>query len=277
MGISAVDHWGRIALLWSFLGPPLRPSPEDGELVRRAIETWAATMPAARPTSLVLGVTPELRSAAGNAGTRVIAVDRSQGMIRTVCTGTTGSRDGVVCADWRSLPLASKSVDLVLADGSFTLLAFPSGNAELCGELLRVLRSPGRCVLRCFVQAEAQETCEQVFADLSRGRIGNFRVLRWRLAMALQTDARAGARVGQIWNALEAAFPDLDALADDQGWSREELRSIEFYRGSSERYSFPTLAEQIELFRTAGFRIVSLDTPAYELGDRCPTLVLERR
>ncbi len=277
MGLTVADHWGRVARMWSLLGPPLRPSPEDGEFVRHAIEAWLATASSTQPVALVLGVTPELRAAAAHANARVIAVDRSQGMIRAVRTGAKGERDGVLCGDWRKFPLASKSVDLVLADGSFTLLAYPAGGAEVCNELQRVLRSGGRCVVRCFVQTELHETVAQVFEDLSRGRIGNFRVLRWRLGMALQPDARSGVRVGQIWDDLLAAFPDLDALADAQGWSREEVKSIEFYRGSSERYSFPTLPEQIEWFQSSGFSTVRVDTPAYELGDRCPTLVLERR
>jgi hypothetical protein len=57
----------------------------------------------------------------------------------------------------------------VLADGSFTLLAYPAGGTEVCNELQRVLRAGGRCVMRCFVQTELRETTEQVLADLAPG------------------------------------------------------------------------------------------------------------
>jgi hypothetical protein len=85
--------------MWSLLGPPLRPSPEDAEFVRRAIEGWLATDRSSRPVSLFLGVTPALCAAAAHANARVIAVDRSQGMIRAVRIGVKGERDGVVCGD----------------------------------------------------------------------------------------------------------------------------------------------------------------------------------
>ena len=87
------------------------------------------------------------------------------------------------------MPLAPSSLDLAMGDGSLSTLRYPDEYATVLGELGRVLRRGSRCVIRCFMQVESRETTDEVFADLSRGRIGNFHVLKWRLMMALQPDA----------------------------------------------------------------------------------------
>ena len=54
------------------------------------------------------------------------------------------------------------------------------------------------------------------------------------------------------------------------------LTTVEVYRGSPAVYSFPTLAElRAEL--AADFEELSCHVPGYELGERCPTLVLSPR
>jgi hypothetical protein len=66
-------------------------------------------------------------------------------------------------------------------------------------------------------------------------------------------------------------------VAERRGWSAEELRTIEAYRDVAARYAFPTLAELRDVIGEAGLDVVSVSTPGYELGERCPTLVLGRR
>ncbi|MEX2207831.1 MAG: hypothetical protein WEF50_16520 [Myxococcota bacterium] len=95
--------------------------------------------------------------------------------------------------------------------------------------------------------------------------------------MALQSDARSGVAVERVWDLVHEVWPDLDALADRAGWPRDEVASIGFYRAADARYNFPTLAEYLEFFRSVGFDVVGVDTPSYELGERCPTLVLAKR
>jgi hypothetical protein len=51
------------------------------------------------------------------------------------------------------------------------------------------------------------------------------------------------------------------------------VRTIEAYRGLATRYSFPSLAELRAVIAEAGFSILEVVTPGYELGDRCPTIV----
>jgi SAM-dependent methyltransferase len=267
--------WKRHARQWSYVGPPLRPASEDDALVHAAIVRWLRETDRSDATALVLGVTPELCRATLDANSRVIAVDNSYDMIRAIWPGRIRARDEAVCADWRRMPFDASSVDLAFADGTFSILQYPAGYEVLCDELRRLLRPGGPCVVRCFAQVEKRETLEDVFADLSAGRVGNFHILKWRLAMALQPSAEAGVSVGSVWSALNDAWPDLDRLAEHTGWPVEQVRTIEVYRGVETRYTFPTLEEYCRVFASAGWRVVDVAVPSYELGERCPTLVIE--
>ena len=240
-----------------------------------AITEWLRTTRRSAPTLLVLGVTPELCKLQLSSGSRVIAVDKSADMIRSIWPGRLRTRDEVICADWRRLPLAASSIDITLADGSLSALAYPLEYSIVFSELQRLLRPQGRCVIRCYVQPDIRETPDEVFADLFRGRIGNFHVLKWRLAMALQSDAEGGVAVRSVWRTLQVAWKDLDLLAERFAWPIAEVLTIEAYRHVDTRYSFPTLAQYREFFSAAGFAVTQLATPSYELGERCPTFVLE--
>jgi hypothetical protein len=238
-----------------------------------AIDEWKHRAGRTDPTILLLGVTPELCRIDPGGAARVIATDRSLAMIRGVWPGRVHARDAALAADWRALPIVAGSIDVVLADGCLTNLAFPSGYASVCSELRRTLAEDGLWIVRCFVQAGGAESVADVLSDLSTGRAGGFHAFKWRLAMALQADARAGVVLGDVWDALSAAEPDLDALADRCGWTIESVRTIEAYRGLATRYSFPSFTELRAVIDEARFSILDVFTPGYELGDRCPTVV----
>jgi hypothetical protein len=96
-------------------------------------------------------------------------------------------------------------------------------------------------------------------------------VLKWRLAMAVQPDHR-NVPVVEILRAFDEVVPDRAALAQQLGWSRAHLDSVDVYRGSSLTYSFPTVAEVSDVLAPY-VAVREVHTPGYELGDRCPTLV----
>lgn len=276
MNSFPVNHWKDHARQWSHVGQPLRPGPEDVAFTHAAIREWLRTSGRTDPTLLVLGVTPELCGLPLNGNSRVVAVDSSTEMISALWRESARPNASVICADWRSIPLADGSINLVLADGSFSALSYPSGYVGLGSELRRLLRPGGRCIIRCFAQLEKPEVIGDVFTDLTRGRIGNFHILKWRLVMALQPNLEAGVSVGSVWQALDDEWKDRDLLAQQFGWPTAEVRTIENYRNVETRYTFPTLAQYREFFSSIGFAIINLTTPSYELGERCPTLVLER-
>lgn len=266
--------WERHARQWSQVGPPLRPSLEDLAVAEAGLREWSSTTGRLDPTVLVLGVTPELCSLGTLERIRVIAVDRSMDMIRAVWPGPLRAGDRALCGDWLRLPLAERSVDIVFADGCLSTLSFPAGYMGVCAELRRVLSANGRCIVRCFVQAETPEPIGRVLEDLARGRVGAFHAFKWRLAMALQPNAERGVVLADVWDALQAAEPDSTALSLRIGWPTEVVRTIDAYRGVGTRYWFPSAEALRDLLSTAGFTILDVIYPAYELGERCPSLIL---
>ncbi len=178
-----------------------------------------------------------------------------------------------LCGDWSELPLESGAVDAVLGDGSFTLLGWPDRQRAVVHEIRRVLTPQGRLVLRVFVRPEARESLEAVFEDLHARRIGSFHALKWRLAMSLQGGPEVGVLVRDVWQAWQDRAIDRDALARRLGWSRDAIDSIDAYREAESRLCFPTLRETRALL-ALHFRELACHVPAYELGPRCPTLLL---
>ena len=129
------------------------------------------------------------------AGTRLLAVDRSQGMIDHVWPSQPFAGAEVVRGDWTELPLAAGACDVVVADACFSQVGFPLGYGRLARELARVLAPGGVFVMRAFVQLEPPESLAALFDDLNAGRIGNFHVFKWRLNMALHESVEAGVRL----------------------------------------------------------------------------------
>ena len=258
------NHWPRHARQWALVGPPLRPCPEDVAIMERVVAGGGRR-------AVILGVTPELVGLRWPAGARVVAIDRSRDVIGSIFpTGVPGAI--AVQADWQALPCAPGTVDVVLGDGSLVNLPFPAGYRTLAAEFHRVLAPGARVALRLFAAPERRESLAEVAADLHAGRIGNFNALKWRIAMAVQPDDR-NIPVVDIGRAFDDIAPDRAALAARLGWPRPVIDAIDVYRGSALVYSFPTLAEVRDAL--APWLVVSaVHTPAYELGDRCPTLVL---
>lgn len=254
---------------------PLRPCAEDIAIVHAAINARLPGFGKARATAVVAGVTPELCHLNSAALEQVVAVDQSPDMIGCIWPGRLRPGDAVICANWRRMPLAASSADIVLADGSLTPLPYPSGCSQFMREVRRILAPKGWCVIRCYTQPAQRERAENVLKQLNEGRIGSIHVLKFRLAMALQASAGEGVAVRAVWQTLNRVWPDLAALAEHLHWPLPEVHTIEPYREADTRYTFPTLEEYRAIFQQGGLRVVETFVPTYELGERCPTMVLE--
>jgi len=269
------DHWNDHARQWQKLGPPLRPGVGDVLLAEKLVAEASGTSGGAPFQAILLGVTPELAVMHWPSGTRLLAIDRCQDMIQKVWPRCPAPAT-VVCADWRTLPVSDATVDVVLGDGCYTQLENPEAYKAVSAEVMRALKPTGRFIMRFFVQPDRAESPEAVFTDLENGRIGNFHILKWRLAMSLQECFAVGVRLGDIWEAWHAEGIDADALSQRMNWPLNAVASIDAYRNVDTRYTFPTLAE-LRACLSDYFAERSCFFPDYELGDRCPTLTLSPR
>lgn len=265
------DHWNEHARQWSLIGPPLRPVDEDIAVLAQELGAWQKQSGIAAPRALLCGVTPEIARMRWPRGTHLVAVDHSLPMIAGVWPAgeTPGS---AVCGDWMRLPLADASRDVLIGDGCFSIFTGRECYRALATELRRVAAPGAFLLMRYFIRPEKAEAVRDVVDDLWQKRIGNFHVFKWRLAMALHGTLEEGVRLADIWNAWHAAAPEPAKLADHLGWPHAVVNTIHNYRGVDTRYSFPTLAEARAL--TGDFEEVAIHVPCYELGERCPTLVM---
>jgi hypothetical protein len=202
-------------------------------------------------------------------------VDHTQAMIDTVWPGP---EEDVRCTDWLALALPESSRDLVLCDGGLHLLAYPHEQRRLVRLLRGVLSDQGLCILRLYVPPPQRESPDTVLKDLLEGRIPNLNVLKLRLCMSLLDSAAEGVELGTVWQVIHGVAPDLERLAARIGWPVEHMLAIDAYRGSTARYHFVSVDQVSELFcgSPGGFEMRGLCVPVYELGDRCPTIVLRR-
>ena len=269
------DHWNSHAQQWQWIASPLRPAADDILVAESALRAWHSHGRKNAINVALLGVTPEIAGLEWPATANLVAIDHTEAMIRALWSSASG-RSHAVCADWRKLPIAAGSQDVVIGDGCFSVFESGEHYPVLVREARRVLRKDGVMLMRFFVRPEIAEPPARVLADLKCGAIGNFHAFKWRLAMALHGSLDEGVKLADVWDAWHAACPDAGALATVLNWRIEEVRTIDAYRGARGRYTFPTLRE-VRHFLGEHFSEVSCTFPPYELGERCPTLVLQPR
>lgn len=265
-------QWLDVAQFWNQVGTPLRPSIEDVTFMTKIVHEWSRNNGSIR--ALILGVTPELHDLDWPVGTKLMAVDRTQAMIDYVWPG---SSHAVICSNWLDMPLQNASYDIVLCDGGFHLLSHPVDQQRLINKLQRVIAPNGLCLFRLFVPPTTAETPNDVWQDLIALKIPNLNVLKLRLGMALQQDVTDGVELAKVWDKLwEWSAADFNQLANYLNWPIEHLLIINTYRNNKARYHFLCTEGVCEAFCNQGFKWEYIYTPTYTLGERCPTVVLNR-
>lgn len=260
------SHWAKFHSLWAQYTPPLRPNHEVVNALRSAIAGHDENV-------LLLGVTPEL----ADAGRHVTALDSSEMMIATVWPGDSARRQAFK-GDWLAMPFADGKFSGAIGDGSLSPMSWPDGQRRIFAELARVLRPGGRLVIRLFKQPDRGEPLAGVVASAWAGEIRNFHAFKWRLAMALvAASSTPNLTVQAILAAFEREFPDRRKLAAATGWPMAQIDTIDVYRGSAEVYSFMTLEQIRQTMPPAFTNPRLLDAGSYELAERCPLLITERR
>jgi hypothetical protein len=265
------DHWSVFATRWRHFGPPLSPSPEDLAFFRSSLEALPGANGRRARCALLLGVTPAYARFSWPADTTLIALDQNPDMIRHVWPGSGAAHERVVCGDWMQPPLSPGSADVVVGDGVLITLPFPHGYGRL-GAALAAVAAPGAlCSLRMFCLPERSESPGRVVDDALGGAIDSFHAFKLRLVMALHgQDEDRGVSLADVWN----FWNELGAAthrAVKEVWPAEVVDMIDAYRGARARYSFARPDSVAAVLRSYAV-LQRVDTPTYELGERCPTL-----
>jgi SAM-dependent methyltransferase len=227
--------------------------------------------------ALILGVTPELALLTWPAGTRVFGVDRSIDMVRSAWPAAEMSGHGLaINGDWRTLPLPDASMSLAIGDGSYSNLDSIVDYDRLSQELGRVLRPGGHLILRLYVRPDRKESPDAVIDALLDGWTDNFNAFKLRLMMAMSPDPGYSVRVADIFDLWSSRGFDYNELSRQVGISRATIEAMDNYRGSATCYNFPPMTYVADHF-ARHFDLIETFTPAYTLGERCPTLLLARR
>lgn len=266
------EIWRGFAEAYANLGPPLAPCAEDRQFMEQAARNWAAGHPGERLMALLLGVTPLLARMAWPAGAFLTAADRSHAMIGAIWPGDAASVRGAVQADWLALPVRDRSLDLVLGDGLLNGLRYPEGYRALALAVRAVLKSGGILALRAFVRPLVSEDPRLVIAEIVRS--ATFHQFKLRLLMAMQPSPEVGCDLSRVHRYWTACAIDRAALALQTGWRREEIDTIDRYRGLDEIYTFPTL-EELRSLLAEFFTERSVLLPSYPMAECCPTLVMQ--
>lgn len=269
---AARSYWDQIALRWR-VPEPLAPGRADIDWFERQ----AARQAAVAPRAALLGVTAGIAAMRWPAGTRLVAADWSTNMLKLVWRGASATASAsAVCADWRELPFASATVDLVAGDGCYTAMGTLDGAAALNAEMHRVLRPGGTVLMRCFCRPAHGLEVDGLFAQLHAGRFRNLDLFRWLLAMALQGSAGRGVPVRAIAEQWARRIPDARALQAGMGWTDDALANMERMATGAMTYSFATLEDLVRIAAPA-FELLERDVPDYAWGELFPRIVLRAR
>jgi hypothetical protein len=270
------SQWNRNAAHWQLLGSPLRPTTEDILLYQRALQRWSVDHGDPAHRILLLGVTQELRGMDWPADAELVACDGSRAMIESIwpCASFAGATSTPVCADWGALPLRSASRNIAIGDGCALLLSIDDLR-RVAANLDRVLDQDATLILRLFMRPKLVEGVDAVVAAANAGEIGSFHAFKWRLAMALQGTKGTSVRLANVWDTFASLFPDRHALAWRTGWPVEIIHTIDSYHAVHADYHYHRLEEFVAALQPV-FSVVSVEYPAYELGERCPVIAVRR-
>jgi SAM-dependent methyltransferase len=269
-------YWDKVGSDWDLIGPPLRPCIEDIAIMEQLVARWTNYTCNAALQAVVLGVTQEIIEMKWPEKTHILAFDQELAMINSIWPRHRYANAAAICSNWLSLPLVDGYADIVMCDGSFTLLAFDEEYQKLALELSRILAPDGIVIARMYVAPDCKQPVEDVFKDLWNNKIGNFNTFKWRLAMALIDPSDFSVSVNKVFEAWSARMISAEQLSEELNWPLAVIQMIERYKDcASTRYSFPPL-HRIREIMAPQFRQEEIIIPSYQDGERYPTLCFRK-
>jgi hypothetical protein len=258
------NHWSAHANQWSKVTSPLRPHASDISLMKKAVENNHGTC-------LLFGVTPEIASSFSP----LIAIDNNLGMIEKLWN--TGINAKAIHANWLDIPLERQTIGYAIGDGSINMLLYDSQYKLWFEQINKVLIPEGRLIIRVFARPAHPESLSLVRESALSGSIGNFHAFKWRWAMALVgMNKNPNIRVTQILESFNEYFPNRHSLSEKANWPIDDIDTIDVYTKSEAIYSFPTL-DEVRSTISGNFIEVATMYGEYELSDRCPIVVIQKK
>src|SRR5256885_2158287 len=214
--------WDEVAHSWDAYESPLRPHQDDLRITREALVRWHASNPIEKARVFLCGVTPEIAAMDWPFPIDLTAMDQAASMVRIVWPGDVPGVRRALVGNWMNSGLPAGSQDVVIGDGGFVFFSYPDGQQALASELHKLLRPGGLFIYRHYAQSERRESVGEVLDAMRAGRIGNFHIFKWRLAMALQDSSVSGVKQDDIWHAVidsGLGTARLTARLPPTGWS----------------------------------------------------------
>lgn len=263
-----MTHWNNQAKMWDLLGPPLKPSAID---IKNCTD-WINEKKCRdkKPLKvLVLGVTPELINIAWPKDTTVYTLDNNIAMIEAILpTQTPILKPIALAGNWLQIPLYNASIDIVIGDGCYSSLSLDAYE-KMTKEIIRILNPSGILIMRFFMRPENNEIFNNIQNDIVANKINNFHTFKLRLAMALHEALTQGVCLKDIWESWNLHFKDM--IYKFSHWEDPIIRTIDNYKNTDIFYTFPTFQELRQIL-CCHFLKSEIFVPAYQLGERCPTL-----
>lgn len=265
MSSGSDAHWAAVYQPAPRLGPPLFVDESIAAAYRDAVVGHAAR-------GLLLGATPQLADFAAD----VTAVERNPSVIASRWPGDTRHRRAL-CADWRDMSFPSASFTTCIGDGSLNSLPSLEAVAAVLDRVAGFVVPGARMAFRVYRTPDDCETVAAVIAAARNRQIISFGALKWRLAMAIAHEHSDPVMpVGAIRDRFEREVADRERFATETGISRQDIDTIDIYRGSDETYCFPTGDELLAALPASVRFLTFAGSGSYELAEHCPLAVLER-
>jgi SAM-dependent methyltransferase len=263
MASDAEKHFQRLATQWDKIGLPMRPLSPVASVLK-------SLMPENTKQALLLGVTPEFAALAED----TTALDHSAGMIAQIWPGD-GPNTRAVQGSWLNMPFEDDSFDVVIGDGSLTLLPFPEKVENVLSEIARVLRPDARAVLRCFVALDNALTDDELRSYATSLKNKSIDALRFRFAInAVHAANSPNITAAQAWRDFAELYPDPEPMLSENGWNVADFARFQMYKDNSMSMNFPNRA-QLSNLCARHFSAVSFhDSGDYPMAELCPIVVM---
>lgn len=251
-------HWDAMNEIWGLQGEPLRPPRQVVEAIVSEVALHGAQ------NTLILGVTPEYHGRFS----RLIAIDGSVGMVRSVWPGDTES-DRVKIGSWLSLSKHVEKADSVIGDFSLGVVGDKLNVMSLLSSIREVCDFGGICLFRTWTRPDTPVTERSLISYCDRKGFSSH-ALRLRIGMHLAQKLGGAVPVSMIYEKFNEIFPCRYDFFRRTGVNPSELKLIDLYQNSESVYFYPTRHEIIEMISQTGFSGEFLEVGGYDFSCDCP-------